>query len=92
MGMDESLASIAFPDMALRIFGRPAMWTDTVPKPEISRWLRRICALSWNRWRKVYGQRVAALNKLQAKVDEAYEGMTDSLRVDCCVFTHLYQA
>ena len=74
LGMDESLASVAFPDMALRIFGRPAMRTDTMPKPEVSRWLRRICALTWNRWRKVYSQRVNALNKLQAKVDEAYEG------------------
>ena len=74
MGMDESLASVAFPDMAMRIFGRQAMVADTMPKPDISRWLRRICALSWNRWRKVYNQRVGALDKLQAKVNDAYEG------------------
>ena len=72
--MDESLAAVAFPDMALRILGRPAMCTDTMPKPEVTRWLRRICALAWNRWRKVFSQRVNALNKLQDKVDEAYEG------------------
>ena len=84
MGMDESLASVAFPDMALRIFGRPAMRTDTMPKPEVSRWLRRICALSWNRWRKLFGQRLLALNKVQEKVDDAYEGAHKRRRVTCC--------
>lgn len=72
--MEDGLAAIAFPNIISRIFGKSGMWTATLPKVEYNKWLRRVTALTYNRWRKVFSARISALNKLQLKVDESYLG------------------
>lgn len=72
--MDNSLVALAYPEMAIRLFGKDSMIEDTLPLPEVLRFLRRITALSFNRYRKVLRGRIASVTKLQTKVDQSYAG------------------
>lgn len=74
--------AIAYPEMAIRMFGKDSLIGDNLPHPEVSRFLRRVTSLSFNRYRKVIRGRIAAVNGLQAKVDASFAGKYSPLTFD----------
>ena len=72
--MEASCVSVAYPSIAVHLFGKSAMHTKSIPKLEYSRWIRGIVAMCFNRYRKVFEKRVEAVKRLQSKVDAAFEG------------------
>ena len=72
MTISDSLASLAFEEIAHRLFGPEAFISGFI-RPEVSRWIRYTCANTFNRWRKNYISRVKVSEKLEVKVQESYE-------------------
>ena len=80
LGMDDCNASVAYNDIARRLFGQDAFLTSSILKKEVTRWIGYVVALSWHRWRLLFQKRVKALNAMQEKVDEAFKGKSTSLK------------
>ena len=72
--MEESLVHIAFPDIAQELFGNKAFMNTNIPLPAVTHWIRAMCSLHWNKLRKRFQDRLLALKRQQAKVDESYTG------------------
>lgn len=74
MTMEVSNASVAFNDIAARLFGPDAFMSENMLDPDVYRFVSQLCALTWNRWRKSFEGCRRRVNNAQVKVDDLYLG------------------
>ena len=74
LGMEETLASVTYPDLARHLFGPDAFLAPSIPLFEITRWLSNTIALNFQRWRKMWKRRVKAIDEQQLQGEQLFQG------------------
>ena len=87
MNVNDSMASLAYTEIAHRLFGPDAFLTAGFLSRPVVRWLGYTCANTYNRFRKTYNTRTKTVDKLEAAVQAKYSGGYSSLHIHRIAWT-----